>query len=258
MLQIKELKISDKFGIDFLNITFSIQETSEDITKYRFDLLRSYHYIEEYEIIASDIKDFNYADNTVNLYNIAIKYYYKVQITNIETNEVSLSDPVQFSVNEPDEYAIALVSQYNLYLETAINNESMLLLKKKHSGEICSCYDDVRGRNRVANCEICYNAKYVGGYYSPQELRVAYFNSPSRIEKFDVADVGEDETPIQLWTSGYPLIQVGDLFVDKNNARYIVMSWQPTYKNFYLLKQVVQIQRVPRSNVIYKIPIKLS
>jgi len=257
MIQLKVLTVSDQFGFDFLNIAFSLADTSEDITEYQFDLLKSCNDSEAFVTISQDIKDFNFIDSDVNLYNIDIKYYYKIKITNKITQEELFSDVSEFTTNEPDAYASELIYMYNTYLETAINNDPVRLLKKKRSGTICSCFDDVRGRAKTANCEICYGTKYVGGYYSSKEIRVSYFNSPNVIQKFDVANVADDNSPIQVWASNYPLIQNDDIIVDKNNTRYIVSSYQPTYKNFYLLKQVFQMQRLPRSNVAYKIPINL-
>ena len=255
MIQLKTLVVSDQFGLDFLNISFSLADTSEDITEYQFDLLRSNNDKEAFVVIAKDIKNFKFVDSDVNLYRIDLKYYYKVQITNKVNSEILFSDISEFTTNEPDSYASALISMYDLYLETAINNNPVRLLKKKRSGEICSCFDEVRNRAKTTRCEICFGTKYVGGYYSAEELRISYFNSPSIVQKFDAANVADDESPIQAWASNYPLIQNDDILVDKNNSRYVISSYQPTYKNFYLLKQTFQMQRLHRSNIAYKMPI---
>ncbi|MCX8074094.1 MAG: hypothetical protein N2749_00710 [Clostridia bacterium] len=258
MLCVDKIKIDDQYGVDFLEISFTLKDSTEDITEYQFNILRSNNSDDEYFVIATDIKDFVYKDNSVNLYNTMIKYYYKIEIINKVTGEKILSDPKIYTGREPDQYAEALIEINNIYLDNVIDNEEVYLLKRKRTGKLCDCYDDVRGRSRIINCPNCYGTKYVGGYYKPQKLKVAYYNSVGKLPRFEINDTGESDSSIQLWTSNYPVIQNDDIIIDRNNNRYIINNWQPTYKNFYLVKQVFQMQKLPKSNIIYKFPVEIK
>lgn len=257
MIKVNDITVTDQFGSDYLYVKFSINDTIEDLSKFQFNIYRSNTPEEGFEIIDEGIIDFFYVDNDVNLYDTSIDYYYKIEIVDTTTNRKEMSDIIgTYKGREGDQYASYLVSVYNTYLDAAINNSEMILLPKKHFGNVCNdCYDEIRERCKNPNCMTCYGTRFVGGYFSPQKIKVSFFNSPALVEKFNLTDVGEDQTPIQFWTSNYPVIQINDILVDINNNRYIVVSWQPTYKNFYLVKQIVGIQRLPKSNVIYKIPV---
>jgi hypothetical protein len=50
---------------------------------------------------------------------------------------------------------------------------------------------------------------------------------------------------------------VNDVLVDRNNDRFIVTNWQPTYKDYYLIKQIVQVQKIPKADIVYTFPITI-
>ena len=256
MVNIGNIKITDIFGADFLYIEFSLADTTEDITEYRYDVLRSTSQYDGFTVVKFDCTDFYYKDYEVNLYNPAVRYFYKIRVTHKVTKESVDSDIYDYiGHDEPDIYGFALLDMYNTYLETAINNETVYLLKKMKDGPGCSCVDDIRGRSSKNDCPICFGTGIVGGYFKPQPLKVSFMNSPSKMITMSYQEIGEEDSPIQFWTSNYPLIQNEDIIVDKNNVRYIIMNWQPTYKNYTLLRQQCQMKRLPRYSCEYTISI---
>jgi hypothetical protein len=257
MIDIQSISVTDQFGLNSLVIDFAIQDTSENLSNYRFDLYKANHQTQPYFLVASNITDFTYRDFAINLYDISINYYYKVRITDVRTNESKLSEVYgEYKYARANVHALGIVEIHEIYLENVVGNK-MLLLKKKRTGQVCSCFDDIRRRSNPVKCTICYGAKYVGGYYSPYELYTNFLNPPTKIEYFAQNDVGEWEgTPLQLWTQNYPLVQVQDVVIDRNNnIRYVVTNCHPSYMNFYLIRQTFQIQRLPDSNVVYQYPI---
>jgi hypothetical protein len=259
MVDIASISVSDQFGLDSLVIDFTIKDTREDLSNYRFDLYKSNHQTEPYFVIAADITTFNYRDFDVNLYNISINFYYKVKVTDKTTGDSVLSETYgEYKQARADVNALAILEIHNIYLDNVVGNK-MILLKKKRTGQVCSCFDDVRRRSNPVFCSICYGTKYTGGYYSPFTVPVNFLNPPTKVEYFAPNDVGEWEgTPLQLWTQNYPLIQIQDIMVDyNNNIRYVVTNSHPSYMNFYLIRQTVQVQRLPDSNVVYQYPISL-
>jgi hypothetical protein len=257
MIEIKTISVTDQFGLNSLVIDFTIADTSEDISGYNFSLYKSNHQTQPYYFVKGNITDFTYRDFAVNLYDISINYYYKVRITEIATGETKLSDVYgEYKSAVADVHALGIVEIHQTYLENIITNK-MTLLKKKRTGQVCTCFDTIRRRSNPVNCEICYGTRYTGGYYSPYEIYANFLNPPTKIEYFAQNDVGEWEgTPLQLWTQNYPLIQVQDIIIDKNsNIRYIVTNCHPSYMNRYLIRQTFQMQRLPDSNVVYQFAI---
>jgi hypothetical protein len=259
MISVKQIRLSSQFGVDFVYGKVILNDTYEDISDYQIDLYKSNHSEDGFSLIYLDIKKMSFLDYGVNLRTLSVKYFYKVKITHKPSGEISWSDVYELDKNEPDNEAFYLIEVYKMHLDRVINNHRMILLNRKHSGQICSvCYDDVRQRSQSASCKSCFNTKYVGGYYEPQIIQVSYFNTPGHMEDFNPYDVGEKKTPLTMWTTNYPLIKIDDILVDNQNNRYVVTSWQPSTKNSYLIRQTVQMMMVPKSSIVYDIPINID
>lgn len=255
MLKLKNLKVQTQFSCQFLYITFEIDNTYEKVTDYQFDIYRSLASNGEFEVVSTDVMDFNFKDYTVELYNSAIKYYYKIKITNRKTKEFEYSEIIPVNDPIPDNYGFAINAINNLYLDRVIKG-TMLLLKRKRFGTYCSCYDDIRESSSEQNsCLKCYGTGFLGGYFHPIEIQVNTYNSPSKGERFEPVSVSEEDRMIQLWTGNFPPLQVGDILVDSSNIRYRIMSWEGTGKGPYFLRQIVQTQKIPETSIEYKIPI---
>lgn len=256
MIKIKDFEIRTDFGFEFTNISFTIEDTIEDLSVYSFDLYRGSAVNDEFNLVYSNIQNFECNDFSANLLNDEIMYYYKIKITNILTDEFTFSDIMPSYKIKCDNYAYYLTEVYNKYLEDVIGNEEILLLKRKRTGELCECFDDIRGPRNSDKCEKCFGTGYVGGFYPPMIMRVNYLNTESIQEEMDIKGTFKSDGPRQFWTCNYPIIQEGDIVLDTlTNARYTVQSWQPSRKNGFLIRQVIQITRLPESSIFNKVTI---
>lgn len=256
MISFDELVADTKFGVDFVNITFTIKDTSEDITPYVFDLYRSNAESDNFELISSNVQNFEFNDYTVNLLNPEIKYYYKVKATNKNTQEYIFSKPFTFNSAGEDNYTFFFDHLYRMYLDRVINNKPMLLLKRKRCGQLCDCFDDVRRSSRADTCTRCFGTNYVGGFFPPVKILVNYYNTSGESEAFQASGTFREKQPLQFWTVNYPVIQENDMVIDTlTKDRYTVMNVQPSYKNGYLIRQVMQIAQIPKASILYRVPI---
>lgn len=256
MLEVSKISISQKFSSKFLFIEFEINNTMEDINEYQFDILRSDAYNGKYEVVASDVKNFCFKDYSVNLINPTIEYFYKIRIIDKVTNEISESDVKKLTLKSDDNYITYLNYINNKYLNDVIADDKLKLLKRKRFGTYCECYDDVREKSSKANCTMCYGTKFTGGYFPPIDISVNYLNSPNLSEELDVKGISQVGTPVQFWTTSFPIIHQGDIIVLPDNSRCKVVSWANSEKNNVSLRQMVTIQKIPESDVIYKYPIE--
>ncbi|MDF2841737.1 MAG: hypothetical protein K0R00_163 [Herbinix sp.] len=259
MISIKEIQLSSQYGVDFIYGKIILNDTSEDIAAYKIDLYKSNNSTDNFSLLKTDITKMTFLDYGVNLKNLSTHYFYKAEITLRQTGEAHFSEVFSLENMEPDKEAYYLIELYKIHLETAINNRKMILLSRKHEGQHCTvCYDDVRKKSQLADCNFCFGTNYTGGYYEPQIIQTVFLNAPGQMQDFSMSGVGEKKAPISLWTINYPLIQNDDILIDINNNRYIVNSWQPSYKNFYLIRQTVQATMAPKTSIIYNIPVGLD
>lgn len=256
MISVSNINVSSKYSNQFLAVEFEINNTMEDLSSYQFDILRSEATNGDFEVVAIDVKDFLFKDYSVNLLNPVIEYYYKIRIIDKLTNEVSESDVKKLKTKSEDNYVVYFNHLNNIYLEQVIADDKLKLLKKKRFGEYCECYDDVREKSRKPNCPSCYGTKFKGGYFPPIDISVNFLNSPTLTEDFDMKGINQAETPVQFWTTSYPQIMQGDIIILPDNSRHKVISWGNSDKNGVSLRQMITIQRIPPSDVVYKYPIE--
>lgn len=256
MIQFKDVTIRTDFGLEFVNIRFTIEDTKEDLFNYQFDLYSSAAINTGFELIHSNIQDFECNDYTANLLNDEIVHYYKIKATNLKTGESIESEAVSTIDGKSDNYSYYIKEIYDMYLENVIANSEVVLLKRKRTGELCECYDDVRGARLSDKCKSCFGTGYKGGFYPAIKLKVCFLNVEATQESMDIKGTFKENTPLSFWTSNYPLIEEGDIIGNLSTGdKYTVASWQPSYKNGYLIRQTVRTERLPGSSVFTKIPL---
>ncbi len=251
MIRVKEITTSSMFGNEFIHIEFFLEPTREDTSLYQFDLHRSNDSATGFEMIAEDLEEFQY-DDEVDLFNIAIPFYYKVVVTKKSTGQTSESAVYRHLAEAHDSYAFYIIHLTKHNARVTVGNQRLKLLSRKKTGTMCpACYDEIRRRPQE-NCETCFNTGFSGGFYSPKDVMAVYHNAPGLFEKFSPSSVAEEKSQVQMWTPNYPLIHVNDILVDQQNTRYIVTNFQPSIKQFHLIRQTIQMQMIPKTSLLYK------
>jgi hypothetical protein len=253
MIDIANINIDDCYGVDFLLITFTVSDMTKPPENYKFDLYRSMSPNAAFTRIAEDIDEYRFIDTGVNLLNLNLQYYYKVKVTDITTGEVSVSNIYRYDTVSPDQYAIAIESIESKYLDI-IGNQKVYILKRILSGPKCSCYNPNRQDSSQPFCEHCFGTGILGGYYKPILAKIGNYNSNTFSHEYNVMEDADAQATEQVWIQSIPKIENDDLVVD-GNSRYIITSHTDTAKNKYLLRQICNISRLPKTNIAYKIPI---
>lgn len=258
MVDIVEIKVDCSYGVTQLLVTFRTSDTTEDFSRYRFDVFRSNTEVGGYELHGSDIKNMEYIDTAVNLYDIGIQYYYRVRVTDLIDGTMQMSKVFgSLEKHSPDRYASAIADIEQHYLETVICNDEVYWIKRRPSGTLCSCYDPVR-QDSEPDCPYCYGTRFVGGYFPGRKIKVNYQSGLSETEFMDQRGTTDQMTPIQFWSPALPRIEIGDIIAGQNGWRYLVTSVMRTHKNHYILRQIISAQWLPRSDMRYEIALEGS
>jgi hypothetical protein len=260
MITIKQINVINALSLDYLLVQFRVEDTVEDLSNYKFDILRSTSPSSGYEVIVSDLDKFEYIDTGVNLYKPSIRYYYKIKVKDLKEGREQLSDIFgEMRSCSPDNYAMAIITNYDIFLKNVAGNPPIKILIKKKFGQHCTnCWDDIRMQPRIDNCNVCFGTGYTGGYFDPIEVNYSSMTGEAGMEQIlDLSDDGEGEQPIQIWILNYPIVSPGDIIVDRYNRRYNIQAVKPTSKNQYILRQVLTIYRLPASHIVYKFPVEV-
>jgi len=256
MIKIKNIKTLSSISLDFLLVQFSIEDTEEDLSNYEFNIYRSNSPRSEFIKVANNIRTFEFKDYSANLSVYAPRHYYKVEAVNIITRETLQTEPYLALFNHtPDHVAFAVKEQYQMYLENILNNPDIYIFLRKRFGQKCHvCWDDIRLQSKSDSCVACYNTGYSGGYFAPIQIKYCAMSPEGSIQTSeDIFDAGERQSPRQIWINNYPLVYPGDIIMDNNNHRYRIVQVQQTSKSGFILRQILVIERLPLSDIAYKL-----
>lgn len=254
MLTLKRLDIFNNFSSFFL-VRWTLNDTTEDLSDYTFSILSSLSPNDGFAVLAADITDLEHQVANANMFDSSVHVYFKIKIKNIVTSE-EVTDPIMSSLimTPRDNIADAIIYQERYLLENILGRAKAKLLIRKRCGTRCTvCWDADTREITKSNCTSCYSTGYAGGYMNPVDVPIS-FTEPGYINKFDIGDIRDIQQNVtQAWASNYPLILPQDVIVDSTNRRFRVVQSQPTTKdgNIYL-RQILQLQLIPPTDVIYK------
>ena len=146
---------------------------------------------------------------------------------------------------------------------TEINRQEMVLLrqyagtevhifKKKHYGEVCSCYDPVTESIMISDCETCAGTRYVGGYWNP--IRTFAAITPESMAVNENSELKTEIVRTEAWITAYPKVTDGDLLVEvSTNRRWVIKRVQNTELRRFPVKQSMVIHELSRDNPEYSI-----
>ena len=258
MISIDSLSIDDCYGVDFLYITFKVSGMVKPPEDYKMDLYKSVNQTEFFVMIAENLNSYQYTDRSVNLLNTKNEYFYQVKITDLNTGDVVASQIVRYNSVEPDRWAMGIEEIESRYLDYVIHEQDVqkaYLLQRRRTGARCSCWNPNRESTDNQFCEICYGTGYVGGYYPPIEIKMGNYNPSTYQNVFSPSEDTETIAPQQIWVRSVPKVENDDVIVDGSD-RYIITAHTNTSKGRFLLRQICSLDLIPRSNVIFKFPVR--
>lgn len=254
MLTLKKLEVYNNFSSFFL-VKWTLNDTTEDASIYTYSIMSSLSSKDGFTVLASDITDLEHQIANADMFDSSVHVYFKIKIKNTSTGD-EVTDPLVTSLimTPRDNIADAIIYQERYLLENILTRGVSKLLIKKRSGTRCSkCWDADTREVTKSSCTTCYSTGFAGGYMSPVDIPIS-FTEPGYINKFDIGDIRDIQQNVtQAWASNYPLILPQDIIVDSANRRFKVIQSQPTTKDGTIyLRQILQLQLIPPTDVIYK------
>ena len=250
-IKIKEIKVRS-LDLDFNELSWTLQDTQEDVLNYTFQVYRCESPMGPFEVISIPFSDrYSYIDDALQIGDKWRIYYYRLRITNILTGEFEESGSAS---REPEPDLVALEIRRHiqiLFREHA--GRKLWLLPGRQSGQRCECWAPRLQQRTRSGCLLCYDTGFVRGYYLPIETWGQIDPSPKANQ---ISNVGAMQ---QVNTTGrfpdYPPMKPGDVLVELENRRWTVVSVTSTEKARAVVHQEVTLHEIPKSDVEYSIPI---
>lgn len=259
MINLRNLKASSEMSLEYLVVNWEIEDTSEALKNYRYDIYRciGVDNEDEYEFVDSVSGDcFYFYDTTARQHKRGIHFYYTVIPVHIPSN--TNGEPkkcISFYDKKKDVYANYMRRVNSMYLNVIGNKEGQLLIKRRFGQKCSRCWDDIRRQHRHHSCPSCFGTGYEGGYHTACSIKFNYLSQPSGLsENVGVDGRGDNVQDITIWTENHPAISVGDIFVDEDNNRFKIVQVQRTMKNNeFMLRQILNMQLLSTSDPAYSV-----
>lgn len=244
------------FSLNFLRVSWTIEDTDEDLSKFRFKVVRSGSPEGDFDTIRENlVNEFEIFDRTVNLHSKWRKFFYKVIAEDVTTGETAEIGPE--TVEEPRGADFVL-------LEIRRRNEEILLPRfvgtrvaffvAKTFGQRCQeCWDTIKQRQRSSRCLTCFNVGFVGGYFKQIN---GWLNMTPPDDVARVEEIGETHpSQTTVWTGHFPTLSPRDVIVEQTNKRWRVVDANFTEKRRVTGHQVIRLVEINKGDIEQELPV---
>ena len=257
MLNVKNIRIRN-FDVNYLDVYWDVDPVYEDIHDYEFVLEKSHSQFGPFFDLTKAFTDkYHVRDNTIR--GRHTENYYRLRVKHIPSEEIQIFPDTGNGVNlsaPPDLVALEMARIARLKLKE-FEGRKVWLYPRKRTGQRCACFDPVMKRKMRSKCVTCYDTGYVGGYDSPMETYVQVHSPTEMTNKNIVSEISIEDTIAVL--PNFPEVFEGWIVVEAENIRWRIGSnLNKIKKARSLVKQIVNLHRIPNSDVEYLLPMNIG
>jgi len=254
LLEVKDFKVRS-LDLDFHEVSWGIENTSEDVLDYTFQLLRSESPSGPFDELTPPFDDkYIFIDNVIQVANRWRKYYYLLRITNRVNGEFKNFGPVS---KEPDADLIALeLRRHMILLFREFAGRRCWVLPARTFGQRCECWNPTTQKRTRSGCPTCFDTGFVRGYMSPIETWVQIDPSPKANQYTNIGQQQQVNTTARC--AYYPSLKPNDLLIEGENRRWKVVTISGTEQGRAIVHQEVQLHEVPPKDIEFKVPLLLD
>ncbi len=253
-IRVKDLKVVS-LDLDFQEISWELEDTTQDVLDYTFQVLRSESFSGPFEEICAPFEDrYIFRDNALQVAHRWRTYFYLIRVTHKATGDVADFGP-SAKEPQPDLQAIEIRRHVqHLFREHA--GRRCWLLPVRTFGERCDCWSPHLQKRVRSNCLRCYSTGFVRGYLSPIEIWGQIDPSPKSEQN---TNVGAQQQVNSTGRFGaFPPIKPRDLIIEAENKRWRVVAVSQTEKARARIHQEISIHQIPERDVEFAITLDLG
>jgi len=272
MVEVSNIRVSST-DRDSITVTWTIAETSEDLSTYQVVVLRSEGEHGPYQAVSPTLSaqdHFDFEDRGPNQISKWRRFYYRVRVTSAATAEAQEFgsvphravlkhnlDPGGVSMEAPpDLEALEAVRRFGLVAQEYAGRK-VLFLPVRTSGQRCpDCWDPLTRRVTRSNCQACFRTGFTGGYYSPRRGHIVSVPSAQMVALTPLLTL--EPSDVVRWVPASTRLRPYDVMIDTENRRWRVITVKRQEKAQALTRQTVQLREVNRDQIEYRIPVQFD
>lgn len=247
MLEVRNLK-ARIVDTDHIEVTWELTPSTEPSAKYTFSLLRAEAEHGPYGAVAGPFTDHYRVLDDPPMSSRRGIWYYRVRVNGDTEKEFPSTGGVTV-LPSADRIGLELARLEHLRLGRG-DGRLLVILPRRHFGQICTCVDPITGRILHSTCSTCYRTGYVGGFHNA--VRVY-----GQILDVRPIDRGEEATAF-LRMGNTPLLVRGDVVVENENARWLVKHVTAVELHRAVVRQEVQLLEIHGDDPVWSHPVPFS
>lgn len=207
-----------------------------------------------FEILKTDYKKPIYVDEDVNLYDVGLRYYYKVEgyTGGLKVSESKGETP---RYNRRDNEANKIIHEFEVVLR-AMGNPPVKVLLKRRAGKRCpNCWNPVTNKVRFSDCPVCHGTGISEGYHNPIDVKISRDFS-QLIDYTSMLDGDKvNKSGVNAWVMNAPLVSPGDVIIDVMNQRFLVERVVQRTRSQYIIRQILDLTPLEKGHPAYTVDV---
>lgn len=249
-LKVKDIQVRS-LSVDFLEVSWAIESTAEDVLDYTFQVLRSEAPMGPFDEVSPELEDrYLFLDNRVKIASKYRDFYYKIRVKYKPSGDTEEFGPVTRG-GEPDLIALELRKHMNLLLREFVGRRCWVLPARTFGQRCTACYSpNLRARVR-SGCRTCYDTGFVRGYHTPIEAFLQFDPSPKAEQETNLGKLQQQNTTVRM--GFFPPVKPRDIIIEPENRRWRITNVSSTQRLRVPVHQELQVHEVPSTDMEYLI-----
>lgn len=256
MIKVRNQRVLS-FTLDYLDVLWEIEPTSEDVQEYQFFVERAEAEAGPWQQLSGPLVDhYRFRDSaTPQITTNARTLFYRIKVLH------KPSGTIEYSGTFDQEGKISLHAQEMVRLERILFEEFIgvkcWVFPRRTFGQQCpNCYDPVMDKVIDESCPTCWGTGFSGGYHYPTAFW-AQIDAPEQSEQVTLED-HRRVLYFQLRAGPSPALKPMDLIIDYQNRRFRVVSISGTSRLGVSVRQEIRLVQIQRGSIEDKIPLKID
>ena len=151
----------------------------------------------------------------------------------------------QSSYGLHDVVGAEIARRNRIVLKNTRNGLPFILFQRMREGQRCpNCWDQILGKRTKSDCPVCNGTGYMVGYYDPFRM---YLNVGPEVVAANTVQDGPRNTEgtVQAWTGDYPLLDAGDVLIEKGSH----LIWEVSRVSLNTHRRVVTKQELQLTRI---------
>jgi len=251
------------FSLDFLEVTWEIDDTTMDVHDFQMTLERSEAPMGPWDVVAGPFEDrYRFVDNRVNLLDRWRLLYYRIKsVRKADTSDVVYSDA--FTMQAAPDLIAEEVRRLERLVWEEFAGRRVFIFPVRTFGQHCpNCWDGPEkgkgftSKKNRSNCLTCYDTGYARGYLNPIEVFMQIDPSPKSVQTLPIAERQQSDTTGRL--PNFPLLKPRDIIVEAENRRWRVVRVPTTERLRAVVRQEPILHEIAKNDIEFKLPIRLE